>query len=122
MSSKVIFVFGSNTEGRHGKGAAKEALDYWGAKYGQAKGLQGNSFAIITKNLKVGFRSVTLQSIREQLITLHRITLQNKDCNFIVTAFGTKLAGFTTDEIKSLLEEFRWPENVYFNSKFFQIF
>lgn len=47
----VIFVFGSNTEGRHGAGAAKVAKDDFGAIYGQAEGLQGNAYAIITKDL-----------------------------------------------------------------------
>ncbi len=115
MSAKVIFVFGSNTEGRHGKGAAKEALDYWGAKYGQAKGLQGNSYAIITKNLKIGKRSVTLNSIEKQIETLNRVVLQNPDCVFIISALGTSLAGFTVDEIKSLFNKFQWDKNTYFN-------
>jgi hypothetical protein len=39
--NNVVFVFGSNTEGRHGAGAAKVAKDKFGAKYGQAKGMQG---------------------------------------------------------------------------------
>lgn len=46
-----IFVFGSNTQGRHGKGAALLAKNKFGAIYGQAKGLQGQSYAIITKDL-----------------------------------------------------------------------
>lgn len=45
-----IFVFGSNLAGRHGKGAALEARKNHGAIYGQAFGLQGNSFAIPTKD------------------------------------------------------------------------
>ena len=48
----VIFVFGSNTEGKHGAGAAALAKSEFGAIQGQAEGLQGNSYAIITKDLK----------------------------------------------------------------------
>ncbi|MCB0369444.1 MAG: AAA family ATPase, partial [Bdellovibrionales bacterium] len=39
----TVFVFGSNPEGRHGAGAAKVAVQKFGAKYGQGEGLQGNA-------------------------------------------------------------------------------
>ena len=45
-----IFVFGSNTAGVHGGGAAKTALAKFGAIYGQGCGRQGQSYAIPTKN------------------------------------------------------------------------
>lgn len=48
----TIFVFGSNPEGRHGAGAAKIAVDKFGAKYGQGEGLQGNAYALPTKDLR----------------------------------------------------------------------
>ena len=44
----VIFVFGSNTEGRHGAGSAKVAVEQFGAKYGVGEGLCGNSYALPT--------------------------------------------------------------------------
>lgn len=44
-----IFVFGSNLAGRHSKGAALEAYRYHGAIYGQGEGLQGQSYAIPTR-------------------------------------------------------------------------
>lgn len=50
--ANTIFVFGSNPEGRHGAGAAKVAVDRFGAKYGQGEGLQGNSYALPTKDLR----------------------------------------------------------------------
>lgn len=51
-SEDTIFVFGSNPEGRHGAGAAKTAVDSFGAIYGQGEGLQGNSYALPTKDLR----------------------------------------------------------------------
>ena len=39
---RQIFVFGSNTEGRHGKGAALLARQRYGAKLGVAQGLVGS--------------------------------------------------------------------------------
>jgi hypothetical protein len=41
-----IFVFGSNLSGIHGAGAAKTALDLYGAVWEQGEGLQGSSYAI----------------------------------------------------------------------------
>ena len=40
LKPNEIFVFGSNTEGRHGSGTAKIAMDKFGAKYGQAEGFR----------------------------------------------------------------------------------
>ncbi|MBI3408193.1 MAG: hypothetical protein HY040_07540 [Planctomycetes bacterium] len=45
-----VFVFGSNLAGRHGKGAAQYALQHRSAIYGRGTGLQGNSYAIPTKD------------------------------------------------------------------------
>lgn len=50
-SDNVVFVFGSNLEGRHGAGAALFAKNNFGAIYGQSEGLQGNSYAIPTKDI-----------------------------------------------------------------------
>ena len=48
LPSSWIFVFGSNLDGRHAGGAAKDAVQYFGAKWGQGEGLQGQSYAIPT--------------------------------------------------------------------------
>ena len=39
----IIFVFGSNPEGKHGAGSAKVALQKFGAKTGKGDGLYGQS-------------------------------------------------------------------------------
>ena len=115
---EIIFVFGSNTEGRHGLGAALEARMNWGAVYGQARGLQGSSYAIVTKDLKRGIRSVSLQDIEKQIETLYKFVIRNKDKIFIVSALGTNHAGYRVKEIKPLFSQHRWPDNVYFSDKF----
>ena len=61
-----IFVFGSNLEGKHGKGAALEARKNWGAIYGQGIGRQGNSYAIPTKSTP--YISLPLEKINEHVI------------------------------------------------------
>ena len=108
LKPNEVFVFGSNTEGRHGKGAAKTAVDNFGAKYGQAEGPQGQSYAIVTKNLKEGDRSNNLDSkseynaldyIDKQIGDFIAYATKNPNKKFYVTKLGTMLAGWTTKEI-----------------------
>ena len=48
LAPNEIFVFGSNIQGYHGGGAARMALNKFGAIWGQGDGLQGQSYAIPT--------------------------------------------------------------------------
>ena len=112
-----IFVFGSNTEGRHGKGAALTAKTKFGAKNGQPTGLQGQSYAIVTKNLtkgvkfmqkiydKAGEKSVSLDDIGEQLSNLFDYAIDNPSKKFYVTKLGSSLAGYTTEEIRNEIQQ-----------------
>jgi hypothetical protein len=104
LKPNEVFVFGSNTEGRHGKGAALIAKNKFGAKQGQAEGLQGNSYAIITKDLSKGERSISLDKIAEGINKLADFAENNPDTKFYVTKLGSSLAGYTINEIK---EQFR---------------
>ena len=58
-----VFVFGSNLSGIHGGGAAKLALNEFGAKWGQATGIQGNTYAIPTKSEGI-LRTLTVDEIK----------------------------------------------------------
>ena len=115
---QVILVFGSNTEGRHGKGVAKIAKDEWGAEYGNSKGLQGSSYAIITKDLSKGLRSISLEEIDKQIEEFWRFTLTKQNWVFIVSPIGCGLGGYEINEIKPLLQKYNWLENIYFHSRF----
>ena len=48
LAENEIFVFGSNLAGMHGGGAARTALEHFGAIWGTGVGLQGQSYAIPT--------------------------------------------------------------------------
>jgi predicted NAD-dependent protein-ADP-ribosyltransferase YbiA (DUF1768 family) len=109
MPANGIFVFGSNTEGRHGLGAAKDAKNMFGAVQGQAEGLQGQSYAIITKDLAKGMKSIPLfgmegKSIAEGVKTFVEFANNNPDKKFYVTKIGSKLAGYTEEEIKNIFD------------------
>ena len=66
-----IFVFGSNLAGRHGAGAALYARQYRGAIYGKGVGLQGNSYAIPTKDFNIKTLSLHTHSYNNPKIMSH---------------------------------------------------
>lgn len=94
-----ILVFGSNREGRHGKGAAHNAWQLWGAQYGQAEGLQGRSYGIVTKELRHGYPKVELPAIKIGVEKFIRFAEEHPQHTFIVTPIGCGLAGFKHEQI-----------------------
>jgi hypothetical protein len=99
-----VFVFGSNTQGRHGAGAAKAALKYHGAIYGLPMGRQGNSYAITTKELRKGHPPVTLEDIKYEVETFFLYAKNHPEETFQVTPIGTGLAGFKDYEIAPMFK------------------
>lgn len=101
MSEAPIFVFGSNLAGRHGRGAAQFALKHHGAVYGQGVGLQGNSWAIPTKNHQL--RVLPLNEIGLYVAAfLAQAEALYPDREFEVTKIGCGLAGYTPEQIGPL--------------------
>lgn len=95
-----IFVFGSNMSGRHGKGAALAARVKYGAIYGQAEGLQGNSYAIPTKD--VFLRPLPLATIARKVETFKAYAASHPELQFQLTPIGCGLAGYLPGEIAPL--------------------
>lgn len=93
----LVFVFGSNEAGRHGKGAALQAQRNWGAQRGEGRGRVGNSYAIPTKDENLCVRS--LEAIRQDVRTFLRYAFEHPTDTFWVTAIGTGLAGYSHEEI-----------------------
>lgn len=92
-----IFVFGSNTTGRHGKGAALTAKLHFGAKQGQGVGLEGQSYAIPTKNGRL--QTLPLSKIEQYINDFIQFANQHHELKFFVTAIGTGLAGYKHEQI-----------------------
>lgn len=92
-----IFVFGSNTTGRHGKGAALTAKLHFGAKQGQGVGLEGQSYAIPTKNGRL--QTLPLSKIEQYVNDFIQFANQHHELKFFVTAIGTGLAGYKHEQI-----------------------
>lgn len=92
-----IFVFGSNKLGRHGGGAAKAALDYYGAVYGDGLGLRGRSYALPTKYTPA--ESMPLDEINEAVHDFIEFASMNLSKKFFVTRVGCVLAGYQDSQI-----------------------
>lgn len=102
-----ILVFGSNLAGRHGKGAAKDAMQHYGAEYGVGVGPSGHSYAIPTKDERV--RTLPLEDIARHVRDFLEYAGAHPKQTFLVTPIGTGLAGYTHEEIAPLFEGA--PEN-----------
>lgn len=102
-----IFVFGSNLAGRHGKGAALFAKMYHGAVYGIGVGLQGNSYAIPTKDEYLNtLPLVVINKYVEDFLIFAKI---NPKMQFYVTRVGCGLAGYKDSDIAPMF--FNAPVN-----------
>lgn len=117
MTSK-IFVFGSNLSGIHGTGAAQHALAFHGAKWGRGEGLQGQSYALPTKDEKI-------QTLPLDFIRMHSVrrflefAWAFQTYEFTVTAVGCGLAGYTPDQIAPMFA--KAPKNCLLPKEFLQI-
>jgi len=111
-----IFVFGSNLSGRHGKGAAKTALG-WGAKWGQAAGLQGRTYGIPTKDASIR-RTLTIIEIKPFVDEFIEFAKNNPDMIFLITEIGCGLAGHKQKDIAPLFLDAVNVENIYLPEKF----
>ncbi len=99
----MIFVFGSNLEGRHGKGAALEAIQNHGAIYGQGRGRQGNSYAIPTK--ETPYKTLPLHEIEDYVVEFLFYAEQHPELEFQVTAIGCGLAGYDPKDIAPMFQK-----------------
>ena len=123
--ANTIFVFGSNPEGRHGAGAAKIAREQFGAIYGQGEGLQGNAYALPTKDLRVkknnSLRSIPPEQIIESIKKLYETARQNPNKQFKIAYRNTdkaSLNGYTGLEmIDMFLKAGSIPSNIVFSKE-----
>lgn len=111
-----IFVFGSNLSGIHGAGAAKIAVDNFGAVYGKGIGMYGNSYAIPTKDENV--MTLPLSKIEVYVNDFIKFAEQNPKYNFIVTKIGCGLAGFLVRNIAPLFKDALDMKNIILPKEF----
>lgn len=119
----IIFVFGSNTEGRHGAGSALVAVKQFGAIYGRAKGLQGNAYALITTDLTTR-ELYPLESIKNNIKELYQVANSLPEKKFMV-AYRSKpdevtLCGYSGSQLfNCFLSAGTVPDNIYFSEEWY---
>ena len=113
LQKDEIFVFGSNINGMHGGGAARVAMDKFGAIWGQGEGLQGQSYAIPTVE---GLANIP--PVVDRFIAFAK---DHPELKFFVTPIGCGIAGYTEDEIAPLFKEATKLDNVFLPTGFWQI-
>lgn len=104
LASNEVFVFGSNAQGHHYAGAAKVAVEKFGAIMGQGHGLQGKSYAI---NSMSG-----ISGMMEDIKLFCEYAKSHSEKHFLVTPIGCGIAGYRAEEIAPLFKNCRELENV----------
>ena len=118
MLTNQIFVFGSNTQGRHGKGAALYAKQNYGAINGVPEGRQGMAYGIITKELRKNYPAITIEDIAGGVVRFVEYANNHPDDSFYVTPIGCGLAGFNPKDIAPLFADA--PNNVELSKEFLE--
>lgn len=135
----TIFVFGSNPEGRHGAGAAKIAVEKFHAIYGIGEGIQGNAYAIPTKDLRVkennGYRSISKEQIIENIKRLYKYAKMHPNLDFKIAYRNVSeksLNGYTGIEMIEMFDEAGKtnefdeygdiPENIWFSEEWWKYY
>lgn len=118
LNDNEILVFGSNLSGRHGKGCAKFAMK-WGAKYGQAEGLQGRTYGIPTKDASIR-RVLTIPEIKPYVDRFIQFAKENPDMVFLVTEIGCGLSKMEPKMIAPLFKEAINIDNIHLPIRFWK--
>lgn len=108
-----IFVFGSNIHGFHGGGAARIALEKFGAIYGQGDGLQGQSYAISSME--------GLENMAKHVDDFIRFACLHPGLTFLVTRIGCGIAGYSPIEVAPLFINAVDMENIWLPQDFWEI-
>lgn len=116
LAPHEIFVFGSNQSGRHGAGAAKTALG-WGAKWGQAEGIQGKTYGIPTKDFSVR-RTLSINEIKPYVDRFIKFAQEHPQLKFLVTEIGCGLAGLDYKDVAPLFKDAVRVKNIILPRRF----
>lgn len=92
----VIFCFGSNLAGIHGKGAALDATKWYGAQRGVGRGMTGQAYALPTKY--AAHLALPIDAILNEIGTFTRFVSTHTTEWFMVTRIGCGLAGHANQE------------------------
>lgn len=145
LQENEIFVFGSNPTGFHGWGGAKSAVNF-GAKNRVGRGLCGQTYALVTKNLKgqagyleestgivydkEDYKSVSPEMIIANIKEMYDCARQNPHLEFIITykreqwpngSEKKSLNGYTPSEMIDMFIANEIPDNIVFHDSYKEV-
>ena len=97
-----VFVFGSNALGYHTGGASRTARKMFGAIWGQAEGLQGQSYAIPVDFGKGVRKDTEVKAAVDRFMDFAR---EHAELFFYVTRVGCGIAGYHDKEMAQFFKE-----------------
>lgn len=109
LQPNQIFVFGSNKDGNHAGGAAKQAYESFGAEWGIGKGVSGQTYAIDTMS--------GVDELTNNLEDFLRYVKKHPKQEFLLTPIGTGIAGYTQQHVHEMLDIAAYRVNKYDSSK-----
>jgi hypothetical protein len=117
LKQNEIFVFGSNTGGYHGAGAALLAKQKFGAIQRRGEGLMGQSYALPTlkflftnRGQKFKLIKRTHEELAGSVANFIECASVNSNLTFLLTKVGCGLAGYSEGYMKSFFT--KMPSNV----------
>lgn len=111
MMNELIFVFGSNLAGRHGKGAALFAKLNYDAVCGIGEGATGRSYALPTKD--GALKTLPLDVIKSHVDVFIEYAKNTPFFIFKITQIGCGLAGYKPEQIAPMFNDA--PDNCFFD-------
>lgn len=106
LKPNQIFVFGSNLAGEHMGGAARQAKESFGAVEGIGEGLTGQCYAFPTlEDSTWGLGQRSRRDLEESRDKLYDYCEENPEKEFLMTAVGTGIAGYSPEYMKSLFTD-----------------
>lgn len=133
----MVLVYGANPEFRNGFGAALFVRNFGAKPYGGGRGIVGQTYGLVTKNLKEGFvellkdgtkkeypkagrRSVSLEDISDNIRELYTCASENPDKRFIILYKynSDNLNGYDSVTFIKLFKNHPIPKNIYFHESF----
>lgn len=110
LMENEIFVFGSNALGQHMGGAARQAVQQFGAIMGVGHGIQGSSYAINTMS--------GIPDMKKDIKDFEEYATSHPEQRFLVTAIGCGIAGYTPEQVAPLFKGCRDLSNVTLPEEF----